>query len=94
MSKPITRITTWHSIPEIADAALASGLPEDYPIKDLPGLTFHVWKPLEKADPPITTIGDLKGWAEPALTQIAQFGPTRLDKLKTALLTAINGATP
>ncbi|WP_043636973.1 hypothetical protein [Nonomuraea candida] len=78
---------------EIADVAIASGLPDDHPIKDLPGLTFHVWKPLEKNDPPITTIGDLKGWTDATLVQIAQFGATRLDKLKTAMLTAFNGPT-
>ncbi|MGW2150515.1 hypothetical protein ACWCOT_39835 [Nonomuraea bangladeshensis] len=91
MSEPVTRITIWHDIAEITDAAIASGLPGDYPINDLPGLAFHVWKPLEKANPSITTIGGLRGWTDASI--VAQFGPTCLDKLKTAMLTAVNGAT-
>ncbi|MFC4014647.1 hypothetical protein ACFOY2_46005 [Nonomuraea purpurea] len=78
---------------EIADLATASGLADGYPIANLDGLTFHVWKPLEKNDPPITTIGDLKDWTDATLVQISQFGPSRLDKVKAALIAASNGAT-
>ncbi|MFB4273526.1 hypothetical protein [Nonomuraea sp. GTA35] len=43
---------------EIADLAAASGLPDSHLIRNLNGLTWHVFRPLAEAS--IHTIGDLK----------------------------------
>ncbi|GAT68934.1 hypothetical protein PS9374_04599 [Planomonospora sphaerica] len=66
-----------------------SGLPDDHPIKALPGLTWHATKPLEKANPPIIMVEDLAARTDDELLQIPQFGQRRLDMVKSALLAAL-----
>ncbi|WP_431911702.1 DNA-directed RNA polymerase subunit alpha C-terminal domain-containing protein [Nonomuraea jabiensis] len=72
----------------IADLVTKSGLPDNHPIKALPGLTFHVTNPLRDAEPSITTVGDLTAYTDADLVGIPQFGERRLDKVKAALLAA------
>ncbi|MEU6712907.1 DNA-directed RNA polymerase subunit alpha C-terminal domain-containing protein [Nonomuraea sp. NPDC046802] len=69
----------------IADLIAKSGLPAVAPVKALPGLTWHVTRPLEQAG--IATLADLAAQSEDDLLAVPQFGATRLDKLRAALST-------
>ncbi|MGW0486233.1 hypothetical protein [Nonomuraea sp. NPDC003214] len=65
-----------------------AALPADQEIKTLPGITWHVTRPLAQARPPILTIGDLTGARDEELLEVSGFGQRRLDALKTAIATA------
>ncbi|MER6514781.1 hypothetical protein ABT158_48790 [Nonomuraea sp. NPDC001636] len=68
----------------VAELIAQTGLPADADIKaTLPGLTWHVTTPLEKAG--ITTMGGLRVRSDAELLGIPQFGERRLDMLKAAL---------
>ncbi|MEU4231049.1 hypothetical protein AB0F17_42730 [Nonomuraea sp. NPDC026600] len=69
----------------IADLIAESGFPATTPVKSLPGLTWHVTRPLEQAKPSITTIGDLTTYTDAELLAIPLFGAERLKKLRAAL---------
>ncbi|GLW12518.1 hypothetical protein Misp01_76460 [Microtetraspora sp. NBRC 13810] len=76
----------------IADVATASGLPDDHRIRDLEGVSWHLFRPPETANPPVGTIGDLKTRTDADL-KIPGFAAGRLAKLKAALIAASNGGT-
>ncbi|MET8006283.1 hypothetical protein [Nonomuraea glycinis] len=78
----------------VAQLVAAAGLHRDQPIKLLPGITWHVTRPLAQAQPPIITIGDLSGVSDEELQEVPGFGKRRLDALKTALAQAKTHADP
>ncbi|MGP4104039.1 hypothetical protein [Nonomuraea sp. KM90] len=73
-----------------------AGLPHTTEIAALLGLTWHVTRPLAKADPPISTLAHLDGLTDDDITSIPGSGSGCLGKLKTAFATAatLTGATP
>ncbi|MBG0818939.1 DNA-directed RNA polymerase subunit alpha C-terminal domain-containing protein [Planomonospora sp. ID82291] len=74
----------------MAELVAKSGLPDDHPIKALPGLTWHVTKPLEKAS--IVMVGDLAARTDAELLGVPKFGGRRLEAVKAALARATGDA--
>jgi DNA-directed RNA polymerase alpha subunit len=65
---------------------LAGRLPADQQITSLPGLTWHVTKPLREEG--FAVVGDLATWSDDELMLVPWFGPRRLEALKQALTEA------
>ncbi|MFD9948805.1 hypothetical protein ACFWYW_46860 [Nonomuraea sp. NPDC059023] len=70
---------------ELHEAWWPNRPPVDMPLADLPDLTWHATKPLEKADPPIVTYADFTTRTDEQLLQIAGFSHGRLDKVRAAI---------
>jgi hypothetical protein len=75
----------------IRDLTTATGLPEDTPLKNLPGITWHVTNPLARHW--ITTLGQLAEHTDDDLLAVRGFGQRRLDALRTALQHAAQAET-
>ncbi|GAA2701407.1 DNA-directed RNA polymerase subunit alpha C-terminal domain-containing protein [Nonomuraea recticatena] len=84
-------ITTSPTPGSVADLVAKAGLPDNHPIKELPGLTWHATNPLKDAQPPILTLDDLAARTDNELLQIPGFGGRRLDAVKAAIITASEG---
>lgn len=70
----------------LAELVAATGLPEAHPIRQLPGVTWHVANPL--AGVGIRTLGHLAQHSDDEMLGYAGFGAGRLAKLKDALRAA------
>ena len=70
----------------LAALIAASSLPASMEVSALPGLTWHVWRPL--LDARLVRIVDLTDLTDKAVLDVAGFGPRRLDALKAAVRAA------
>lgn len=69
----------------VAALIAGAGLPEDADVATLPGLTWHVSRPLKQAG--IATVGDLATRTDEQLQAVPNFGGRRLQLLKAAIAT-------
>jgi DNA-directed RNA polymerase alpha subunit len=69
--------------PTVAELVAASGLAADAGMVTLPGLTWHVTRPLKQAG--IATVGELASRTDEQLLDVPSFGERRLAALKAAL---------